>query len=52
VAASREIVDYLKASSSGLLYHNSLSPVVTCQVAVLFSIWVYILYFVNVANRC
>jgi serine palmitoyltransferase len=32
IAASKEIIEYLRATSAGLLYHNSLSPIVTAQV--------------------
>ena len=32
IAASREIIDYLKSTSSGILYHNSMSPIVCQQI--------------------
>lgn len=38
IAASAEIISYLKASSSGLVYHNSMSPIVCAQIVRAFKI--------------
>jgi serine palmitoyltransferase len=32
IAASKQIVDFIKISSAGTLYHNSMSPIVTQQI--------------------
>ena len=38
IAASKEIINYMKSVSPGLLYHNSLSPIVTQQIITAFKI--------------
>jgi serine palmitoyltransferase len=38
IAASAEIVRFLKANASGLLYHNSMSPVICQQVITAFRV--------------
>jgi len=38
IAASKEIINYIKSTSSGLLHHTSMSPVVAQQIITAFSI--------------
>ena len=38
IAASKEIINYIKSTSSGLLHHASMSPVVAQQIITAFSI--------------
>lgn len=38
IAASKEVVDYLKASSPGLLFHNAMCPVITKQIITAFKV--------------
>jgi serine palmitoyltransferase len=38
IAASKEVIDYIKAESAGMLYHNSLSPVVVQQIITAFKV--------------
>lgn len=38
IAASREVIDFIKSHSAGMLYHNSLSPVVTQQILTAFRV--------------
>ena len=38
VAASREVIDHIKSMSAGILYHNSLSPIVSQQILTAFRV--------------
>lgn len=38
IAASREVIDYIKSISAGILYHNSMSPVVCQQILTAFQV--------------
>jgi serine palmitoyltransferase len=38
IAASKEIIEYIKSVSSGILHHNSLSPIVAQQVLTAFKV--------------
>lgn len=38
IAASKDIVDYIRSQSAGVLYHNSLSPVVCGQILRAFQV--------------
>jgi serine palmitoyltransferase len=38
IAASKQIIDYLKSQSAGFLYHNSMSPVVCQQILTAFKV--------------
>ena len=38
IAASAEVINYMRASSSGVVYHNSLSPIVCAQVIRAFKV--------------
>jgi serine palmitoyltransferase len=38
IAASKEIISHLRSSSAGLLYHNSMSPVVCQQILTAFKV--------------
>lgn len=38
IAASADVIRFLKSSASGLLYHNSLSPVITQQIITAFRV--------------
>ena len=41
ISASQEIIDYLRVSSAGMLYHNSLSPIVSQQIITTLNILMY-----------
>ncbi len=38
IAGSKELIDYLKANSAGLLFHNSMSPTIAKQVLTAFKV--------------
>merc|ERR1712086_997386 len=38
IAADRKTIEYLRATSEGILYHNAMSPVVTQQVISAFKV--------------
>jgi serine palmitoyltransferase len=38
IAASKEIINHLRASSPGIIYHNSLSPIVCQQILTAFTV--------------
>lgn len=38
IAASKEIIDYIRSQSAGSLFHNSLSPVVAQQILTAFNV--------------
>jgi serine palmitoyltransferase len=38
IAASKEIIDFIKTHAAGIQYHNSLSPVVTKQIITAFKV--------------
>lgn len=38
IAASKEVIAYLKASSPGLLFHNAMCPVITQQIITAFKV--------------
>ena len=38
IAASHEVISYMKSVSAGVLYHNSLSPIVTRQILTAFKV--------------
>ena len=38
IAASREVIEFIKSNSSGILHHNSLSPPVAQQVLTAFKV--------------
>lgn len=38
IAGSKELIAYLKANSSGLIYHNSMSPIIAQQVLTAFKV--------------
>lgn len=38
IAASKEIIDFLRSSSSGQLYHNAMSPIITQQIITAFKV--------------
>lgn len=38
IAASADMINFLRANSSGLLYHNSMSPIITQQVITAFKV--------------
>jgi serine palmitoyltransferase len=38
VAASKRVIDYIRSESAGVLYHNSLSPIVATQILTAFRI--------------
>ena len=38
IAASTEIINYMRATSSGIVYHNSMSPIVCAQVIRAFKV--------------
>jgi len=38
IAASKEVIDFIRAESAGILYHNSISPVVTQQILTAFKV--------------
>lgn len=38
IAASREVIEFIKSTSSGILHHNSLSPPVAQQVLTAFKV--------------
>ena len=38
IAASKEIIDYIRSESAGSLFHNSLSPIVTQQILTAFRV--------------
>ena len=38
IAASKEVIDHLRAVSPGIIYHNSLSPIVSQQILTAFRV--------------
>lgn len=38
IAASKNVIEYIRAQSAGILYHNSLSPIVATQILTAFKI--------------
>jgi serine palmitoyltransferase len=38
IASSKQVIDYIRCQSAGILYHNSLSPVVSQQILTAFKV--------------